>query len=132
MIKFCLDTDVIIEYLRGDNIIVEKVKKILDESFPYITTITLCELFLGAYLTKHPETEIKKIETIINNSFIVTLDKNSSKIFGAKNKELLDKGRSAEASDLMISSICIINNLTLVTRNKKHFENISELKAEFW
>ena len=36
-----------------------------------------------------------------------------------------------EESDLMIASIAKANGLVLVTRNKKHFENI-DIKIEVW
>jgi len=132
LIRYCLDSDVIIDFIRGKKIIIDKIRNILEDSIPFITTITLCELFKGAYLTKNSENEVKKFDTLTNNLLIVTLDKNSSKIFGIKNKELLDKGKQTEIPDLMIASICIANDLVLATRNKKHFENISELKTEFW
>ena len=132
MIKYCLDTDIIIDFIRGDKIIVNKIKNILDSSINFITTITLCELFLGAYLSKNPEEEIKKIDILLENTVLATLDKKSSKTFGIKNKELVDTGKVTKVLDLMIASICISNNLTLVTRNKKHFENILGLKYEIW
>ena len=37
-----------------------------------------------------------------------------------------------QVRDLMISSIAISKDLILVTRNKKHFENIPGLKLEQW
>ncbi|MEK6906906.1 MAG: type II toxin-antitoxin system VapC family toxin [Nanoarchaeota archaeon] len=132
MIKYCLDSDVIIDFLHGEKAIVEKIKNLLEDSIPFITSITLCELFRGAYLTKNPEIEIKKIDTLMDNMLAATLDRESSKVFGRKNKELSDKGKQTEIPDLMIASICIANDLVLVTRNKKHFENILGLKFEVW
>jgi tRNA(fMet)-specific endonuclease VapC len=35
-------------------------------------------------------------------------------------------------ADIMIASIAIANNLTLVTNNEKHFNRISQLKIENW
>ncbi|MCP4148878.1 MAG: type II toxin-antitoxin system VapC family toxin [bacterium] len=34
--------------------------------------------------------------------------------------------------DLMIASICLANNVTLVTNNLKHFSRIEELPIENW
>ena len=68
----------------------------------------------------------------MGNVVLTTLDKKSSKIFGIKNKELSNRGRVTEILDLIIASICISNNLILITRNKKHFENIPGLEFKVW
>ena len=37
-----------------------------------------------------------------------------------------------EDFDLMIASICLANDLILITNNTKHFDRIKELKIENW
>ena len=131
MIRYCLDSDVIIDFMRGDKGIADKIKNRLENSFS-ITAITLCELFKGAYGAKNPEHEIKKIEALMDNTLTVTLDEHSSRIFGMKSRELVQKGKISGIPDIMIASICIARDLTLITRNKKHFEDIPGLQVEFW
>lgn len=132
LVNYCFDTDILIDFTDGEAKTVKKVRDLLGYATLSTTTLTLCELYRGVYLKKDYENESKKVDIIKNNFIIFTLDENSAKIFGIKNKELSNVGKPTQEIDLIIASICIHNNLILVTKNKKHFENIPELKAEFW
>jgi hypothetical protein len=46
----------------------------------------------------------------------------ASKIYA----ELRKKGEIIEDPDLLIASICIANNLPLITHNKKHFKRLEK------
>jgi len=130
--NYCFDTDVLVDFMDGEPETVRKIRDLLSNVTLSTTTLTLCELYRGVYLNKDYENESKKVDIIKNNFIIFTLDENSSKTFGIKNKELLTVGKLTQEIDLIIASICICNNLILITRNKKHFKNISELNVEFW
>ena len=43
-------------------------------------------------------------------------------------ESLSSKGEMVDALDVMIASIAIVNNESILTMNKKHFERIKELK----
>ena len=45
---------------------------------------------------------------------------------------LSKKGQIVEDFDIMIASIAISNNLTLVTHNTKHFQAIPDLQLTDW
>ena len=46
--------------------------------------------------------------------------------------KMFDKGIRIEDMDLLIAATAIYNELTLVTNNTKHFENVPNLKIENW
>lgn len=128
---YCFDSSTVIDYMKGD----VRIKSELDEIGPIpicITSITLCELFKGAYLSH----DIEKNLSIINNLFdyfdILELDDDAARIYGEKYSELKKIGKLTQDFDLLIASICISHNKVLVTRNKKHFRNIKGLKIEEW
>lgn len=128
---YCLDSSTVVEYLRGD----AKVKSRLDEvahSKIYITAITLCELFKGAYLSANTEENLSLINSLFDYFYILELEDNSAEIYGQKYSELKKIGKLTQDFDLLIAAICMANNVVLVTRNKKHFENIKGLKVEIW
>ena len=129
--SYCLDTNIVIDYLRGNEEILNKIKNIPNQDF-CITTMTLCELYKGAYLSSDIEENLTIIEEFIDNTEIINLKKESCKTFGYEYEILKKKGKKTEEFDLLIASICIEHNKTLVTRNKKHFENINQLKLEIW
>ncbi len=128
---YLLDTDIIIDFFNNDSSIIKNIEK--RKSVPlYISSLTLCELYKGAFLSIDYETEQKNIFKLLMNTEFVSLDKKACKIFGKNNAYLSKIGKITQEVDLMISSIAISRDLILITRNKKHFENISGLKVEEW
>ena len=49
-----------------------------------------------------------------------------------KNARLRKIGRTIDDFDLLIGSTAVELNLTIVTNNVAHFENISNIKLENW
>ncbi len=125
---YCVDTDVVISTFRGD----KALKNKLSESDISITTITLCELFQGAYIANNPEKSLKLIYEFMKQVDIITLDEKSCEIFGRDFKFLREHGKLTQEFDLLIASIVKSYNFILVTRNKKDFQNIPDLKIEEW
>ena len=74
----------------------------------------------------------KFLGDFLKEIIILGFDKESRRVFGELYNNLVKKGKMTQETDLMIAAICIRNNVVLITSNKKHFENISELKVEFW
>ncbi|PIN84905.1 MAG: PIN domain nuclease [Candidatus Diapherotrites archaeon CG11_big_fil_rev_8_21_14_0_20_37_9] len=115
----CLDTDSIIEYLKGRNAALKKL--LLDGTEVYTTSISAFELRLR-------ETNIEEVEAFLKDIKILPFDDISSKIASNTFKELKKKGNPIELKDFFIASIAIKNNCKLLTNNKKHFERVGELE----
>ncbi len=113
--EVCLNSDIIIELLKNNN----EVKKEIDsiEAIFYTTPINIFEVWYGKKKHEGIKEFIEKIKVI-----------NISKEIGIKTAEIMDKlreeGQLIEFRDIMIASICIENNLELLTNNKKHFERL--------
>ena len=130
---YCLDTNIIVDIFRGNKNFLSKIEESIKEKNQFcITILTLAELLKGAFLSNKKEESIIFVEDFIKNIEILSLDKESCKTYGEKFAELQKKGKKTEEIDLFIGSIVLTNGLTLITRNKKHFENISELKLVEW
>ena len=128
---YCLDTDIIAFILRGDEKIKKKISSVDPESIS-ITTITLCELFKGAYKSSRAKENVSMVHDILRNYNLLSLNITSSEIYGMVFIKLEKEGKLTQVLDLMIASIAKANNLILITRNKKDFENIPDLKLEVW
>ena len=113
--KVCLDSDVIIELLEGNEPTISMIKEI-DASF-VTTSVNVFEIWYGKEKQEGVEEFINQIENI-----------NITKEIGIKTaeilKELKKKGLLVEFRDVFIASACIINNIELLTNNRKHFERI--------
>jgi tRNA(fMet)-specific endonuclease VapC len=129
---YCLDTNIIIDMFRGDARIAEKIKACIDQKVPlFVTTVTLCELFKGAYLSQYVKESLFKIQVLIDAIEIISLDRNASEVYGKEFARLQKAGKMASEMDLLIAVITKVNNLTLITRNRKDFENI-DVAVEQW
>lgn len=127
---YCLDTDVIVDFLRGKHATAEKIKKI--SSALTTTCLNVCELYKGAYLSKMPENEKAIIDEFLKKINILNFDNKSCDLYGRNFALLRGRGRPTQELDLLIACMCISNNQILVTGNKKHFSNIPDLKLDEW
>src|SRR3989338_7793612 len=87
---YCLDANIIIAALRGD----EKLKKrIMSVQLEYIhiASTTLCELFQGAYKTPNPDKNLSLVYDFIKNYRTLAFDDESAKIFGKDFNEVIYK-----------------------------------------
>ncbi len=128
---YCLDANIIIAIFRGDKELAKKISDI-DPADIFFTEITLCELFKGAYKSKYKEMSLNLIYDFTNNYNLLGLTLKSCEIFGSDFNILEKLGKKTQEFDLLTASIAKENDLIIVTRNKKHFENIPDLKVEEW
>ena len=119
---YCLDTNIIIDIFRRDENIISKIEKYWDEQI-FITSITLCELYKGAYVHKKSEQKLKILEEFLKNVEVISEDVYSCQQFGLIWQKLKKKGTQINDFDIMIASIVKSHNLTLITRDK-HFKNL--------
>jgi len=127
---YCLDTNIIIDLWRGDL----SIKKRLESVSPgliFISSVVLCELYKGAYLSKNVDFNISLITSLINNTFFVEFNFDACQIFGKEYARLSHLAKLPQEPNLMIASIAKSNNLIVVTRDKKGFKNI-DIDVEEW
>ena len=120
--RLIVDIDIIIDYLRGGVIwenILESINK--DCEF-YIATVVILELFSGRS-TIDDEVSIKILDFLqIFNE--IDLNKDIAKKAG----ELFrDVNRNLGIADYIIAASALVTGSTIITLNKKHFEQIPRL-----
>lgn len=119
-----LDTDCIINHLRGKREIIRKS----DTSYA-TSVVTLGELFYGANRSVNPKTTHEAVDAF-RIEFNVTILDVTEKVMTqyAYIKALLSRrGDLIEDFDLLIAATALEHNLTLITGNKKHFQRIRGL-----
>ena len=126
MENLILDTDVVIDFLRGKRETVEKLKR-LRETYQFIvTTITVFKLYFGAYKSHKRERRLLEVKTFLNTLLILELDEVSAEIAGKIAAELSKGGEPIDVRDLLIGSIAISHTIPLLTNNVKHFERLKK------
>ena len=119
--KICLDSDIIIEILKNNLELKNKLETISKQGDIFCTTsINVFETWFGR---ENNEIFLNFLEGLYSISFDEDSAKKAAVILNVLKKE----GSRIEARDLFIAAICITNNLELLTNNKKHFERLKKL-----
>lgn len=124
--RYLLDTNILVDHIRGREVINQV--SIGDEAV--ISIITLAELIHGVYKSDNPKNALSKVNYTLDklNLQVENLSENIVHAFGEIKANLEQKGQRLEDFDLLIAATAVVNNLTLVTRNIKHFKRIKGLK----
>lgn len=127
----CVDTTFIVDILRGNKEVIGMASRLdklkISKSIP---APVISEILQGIHLSRNPESENNFALDLINSLNVLSLDKESAILAGDISSNLMKKGQEIGLIDCMIAAITITNDETLVTRNRKHFERIDNLKIE--
>ena len=117
--KICLDSDIIIEILKDNKEIIEKIYSL--EAIFHTTSINIFEIWNGRF-----KKEENQITGILKGFKKDNFEENHALLAGDSQIKLKESGDLIDFRDLFIASICIVNNLELLTNNKKHFERLKK------
>ncbi len=124
-----LDSDVIIDHLNNKSDYLSSIISISKEDL-YISIINWSEIMYGIRKLKDPIKVTKQFTSFVIelNIKIFELDLKVADKFLDLKIDLEKKGSRLEDFDLIIGATAIVNNLTLVTRNTKHFVRIPNIQ----
>ena len=129
--KYLLDTDICIYWLKGKNTVRANVNRV-DWSEIAICVINATELYFGAYNSNKIEQNLKAAEAFIRSLTVLPLTNDTLKKFGQLKAQLRKAGTPVADFDLLIASVAITENLILVTNNIRHYQRITELNLDNW
>jgi predicted nucleic acid-binding protein len=118
--KIVLDTNILIEILKGNSEIIKKLEE--SDFIFYISSITVMELYYGAFNKK----ELLELEKFVNLFNILELNTEISKI-ATKLIFTYAKSHNLSIPDSLIASSAIENDFKLLTLNLKDFKFIDGL-----
>jgi len=130
--KYLLDTNICIKYLNGRS---EKVKQNLESKYPediLLCSIVKAELFYGVMKSANPEKNLEKLQKFIEPFISLSFDDKAAKLYGLIRSQLEKKGTPIGPNDLIIASISVANDITLITHNVKEFSRVENLRLEDW
>lgn len=119
---YCIDSDILIDYLRGEDIARDFLVKASKKTQLWISIISVVELYSGR------ETRNKKkrdsINQFLSKFYLIDLTLPTAQHAGE-----LRRDYSKPFADMIVAATAMAHNLTLVTRNIKHFHEIKGLKV---
>lgn len=134
------DTDIMTEILIGNPAYAERISKVpvAEQTVPIVAVE---EIFRGR-LNAIRQAEAGKARITIERAYLLfeqTLDDiREMKVLSFTDqaevllKEWRQKKTRGSTHDLRIAAICVVNAVTLVTRNRRDFRDIPGLAVEFW
>jgi predicted nucleic acid-binding protein len=128
---FLLDTDTVIYALKGQPGVAANLRMHLHAPM-YLSTITMMELYYGAYKSQNIDANLAKLKTIESSFSLLAPGPEIVEIFGKIKASLEFQGLRLADLDLIIAATALTRNLTLVTNNQKHFGRIPGLKLTNW
>lgn len=128
--KFLLDTNICSAHMR-------RPAQLAHRFFQYVNqlavpTIVLGELYAGAFRHSNSLRLLDLINDILQETDVLDFDRACAEQFGKVRGELLRQGIAVNTVDLMIASVALVHDLTLVTHNTADFKNVSGLRLEDW
>lgn len=131
LINFIMDTDIVIEVLRGNEIVIQKIKNLPIDTIITITGLTVYELYKGTYIMGDRQKE-QEVMDFIELVDVLQLNTAVEKKAGEVYANLKKRGEQINDADILIAAIVLKNNGVLITNNTKHFKRIENLKIENW
>lgn len=129
--NYLLDTDTCIYWLNGRQPVREKFLAVGSGEVG-ICVITAAELYYGAYNSNRVSENLANAEDFIQNLSVVPLTDPALRKYGELKAELRRIGQTIAEFDLLIASVAVAENYTLVTNNTRHYERVNGLKLENW
>src|SRR6056297_4333630 len=123
MAIYTLDTDIVIEHLRGTQKVTQKMGELKSDTLITITSLTVYELYKGVYVLKDGKKE-EEIEQFLGQVRTLDLNLEAEKQAAEIYAELRKDGNLINDADLLIGSIALTYGSILVTNNTSHFNRI--------
>lgn len=130
--KYLLDTNICIALLKNSDAgLVQKMKEQTPDNF-VLCSVVKAELLFGARKSQNVEKNLLLLNKFFAQFSSDPFDDNSAEYYGV-NRAILEKlGEPIGEADLLISSIALANNYTVITRNHREFIRVPGLKIEVW
>lgn len=129
---YLFDTDAIVEVLRSSapEAYLHWLRSVPEEA-QFVSTVTLAELFRGAYRVRRPDVHVRALnERVVPSLRPVPFGSEEARAYGRITAELDAGGRTIAHADAQIAATAVTHDLVLVTGNLKHMERVPGLRIE--
>jgi len=132
MTKYALDTNIVTYYLKGNKTIINRVTEETDNKNIIVIPPMVFYEIKRWLLTINSNKKLTLFETMCSLSGIGSIDRNVLETASVIFSDFQKRGITVGDNDILIAAYCIQYDLTLVTNNEQHFNNIANLKMINW
>jgi len=125
-IALLVDTDVIIDLLRGRDDTVAAIVRVREQGVG-ISVMTYGELWEGVRFAQHPGDVEDSLARLLQPIVVLPIDQAVARRYGELRGLLRRAGTPVATADLLIAATAIEHDAKLVTRNARHFDLVPGL-----
>ena len=129
---YLLDTNACIRFLRDANSAVARRLATVDIQEVAVCAVVKAELYYGARRSADPEHSSHIVRAFLAGLTSWPFDDDAAEVYGHLRADLAREGMPIGPNDLMISSIAVAHQATLVTHNMREFARVPGLKSVDW
>ncbi len=130
--SYLLDTNAWIRYLNETSSPILKQMKGKEPGQILLCTPVLSELYYGAYRSRRQEANLALVTRLESQFEVLSFDADAARRCGQLRSVLAEEGTPIGPFDLMIASVALVNEATLVTHNTREFGRVQGLLLEDW
>jgi tRNA(fMet)-specific endonuclease VapC len=126
-----LDTDICIAFLNGKDRKLER--RMLEAAEDLILcSVVKAELWFAAEASARVSENHERLGNFFDTLDCLPFDDAAARHYGRVRAALRRDGRPIGPNDLLIASIALANDTTLITRNRREYERVPGLAIETW
>ena len=125
--NYLVDSDWAIHYLRGAQPVIDRLQPLTHEG---VGIISVAELYHGVFRSRNPQRAEENLNGFLSRMTVVGLNHDIRKLFGRERAKLQLRRIRVPDFDLMIGCTAVLHGLTLLTNNRRDFENIETINIE--
>lgn len=130
--KYLLDTNICIAIIhRPEADLITRFSQCNPKDF-FLCSIVKGELIYGARKSQRVNENLKVLETFFAPFESLPFDDRAAEFYGLNRAILAKSGTPIGVNDLLISSIALAHDVTVMTRNIGAFSRIPGMKIESW
>lgn len=122
-----LDSTFLVDVLRSAESVHELVANIDPTGTPFVSTITIKELFEGICLSDASDAERSAVRELLEDVNEIPFDREIAFQAGEINARLVSNGEPIDETDVQIGATALVHGYPVVTRNVDHFERLDGL-----
>jgi len=129
--NYLLDTNFYIQILNQKESQAARKLASISPQDVRLCSVVKAELFHDAYKSGR-ESNLNLVRSFFALFESLPFDEHAAEIYGSLRTDLEKRGNPIGPNDLLIASIALANNVTLVTHNANEFSRIATLPIEDW
>jgi tRNA(fMet)-specific endonuclease VapC len=129
-VKYLIDTDWLIDATTG-RLDAQRTLSSLSDDGLAVSILTVAELYEGAFRTPDPSHTLAGMREFLGDYGILPVTDSIAETFAGERANLRRLGQLIPDMDLLIAATARSYDLTLLTRNIRHFARIPGLRIYF-